>query len=96
MIWARISLKETFWGFHKHFTPTSASWINQVERWFALLTERQLRRGTHRSTVALETAIRKYLDTCNKNPKPFVWIKSADDILASIARFCMRISNSGH
>ncbi|MGH8772750.1 MAG: IS630 family transposase, partial [Burkholderiales bacterium] len=73
-----------------------ASWLNQVERWFANLTQRQIRRGTHRSTVELETAIREYLATHNKDPKPFVWTKSADDILASLARFCMRTSNSGH
>ena len=82
--------------FALHFTPTSASWLNQVERWFADLTTRQIRRGTHRSTVALENAIREYLATHNKNPRPFVWTKSADDILASVARFCMRTSNSGH
>ena len=82
--------------FHVHFTPTSASWINQVERWFATLTEKQIRRGTHRSTRQLEQAIRSYLDTYNADPKPFVWAKSADDILASIERFCLRISNSGH
>jgi len=82
--------------FHVHFTPTSASWINQVERWFATLTEKQIRRGTHRSTRQLEQAIRSYLDTYNSDPKPFVWSKSADDILASIERFCLRISNSPH
>ena len=82
--------------FHVHFTPTSASWINQVERWFATLTEKQIRRGTHRSTRQLEQAIRAYLDSYNADPKPFVWSKSADDILASIERFCLRISNSGH
>jgi len=81
---------------HPHFTPTSASWINQVERWFALLTEKQIKRGSHRSTLALEQAIREYLDIHNKNPKPFVWTKSADDILAAVARFCKRISDSGH
>jgi hypothetical protein len=67
-----------------------------VERWFADLTTRQIRRGTHRSTLQLEKAIRDYLETHNKDPKPFTWVKSADDILASVARFCMRISNSGH
>lgn len=82
--------------FHVHFTPTSASWINQVERWFATLTEKQIRRGTHRSTRQLEQAIRSYLDTYNADPKPFAWSKSADDIMASIERFCLRISNSGH
>lgn len=82
--------------FHVHFTPTSASWINQVERWFATLTEKQIRRGTHRSTRQLEQAVRSYLVSYNADPKPFVWAKSADEILASIERFCLRISNSGH
>jgi transposase len=82
--------------FHVHFTPTSASWLNQVERWFATLTERKLRRGTHRSTRQLESAIRQYLEHYNTDPKPFVWTKSADDIMASIERFCHRISDSGH
>src|SRR5712675_235185 len=75
--------------FHVHFTPTSASWLNQVERWFATLTERQIRRGTHRSTVELERAIRDYLSVNNRDPKPFVWTKTADQILESIKRFCM-------
>jgi len=82
--------------FHLHFTPTSASWINLVERWFATLTQKQIRRGTHRSTQELETAIRKYLDAYNQDPQPFVWTKTADEILESVARFCRRISNSGH
>lgn len=82
--------------FHAHFTPTSASWLNQVERWFATLTQKQIRRGTHRSTVELEKAIRSYLDISNRNPKPFVWTKTADQILESIKRFCLRTSNSGH
>jgi len=68
--------------FHVHFTPTSASWLNQVERWFATLTQNYIRRGTHRSTRQLEQAIRHYLELNNNNPKPFVWSKSADDILA--------------
>lgn len=82
--------------FHVHFTPTSASWLNQVERWFSTLTERCIRRGTHRSTRALEQAIRTYLDVNNSEPKPFSWSKTADDILASIERFCLRISQSAH
>ena len=82
--------------FHVHFTPTSASWLNQVERWFATLTENYIRRGTHRSTRQLEQAIKQYLALNNANPKPFVWAKSADDILASVKRFCMRINKSGH
>lgn len=82
--------------FHPHFTPTSASWLNQVERWFATLTERQIRRGTHRSTVELEQAIRSYLKIYNRTPTPFVWTKTADQILESIKRFCVRTSDSGH
>ena len=82
--------------FHLHFTPTYSSWINQVERWFANLTEKQIRRGIHRSTRALEDAIRLYVKLNNENPKPFVWLKTADEILASIARFCLRTSETGH
>lgn len=81
---------------HLHFTPTGSSWINLVERWFAALTEKQLRRGVHRSTRELETAIRRYVELSNGDAKPFVWTKTADEILASVARFCQRISNSGH
>ena len=82
--------------FHLHFTPTSASWINLVERWFATLTEKQIRRGTHRSVRELETAIKSYLAITNQSPKPFLWTKTADEILASVARFCARTSGSGH
>jgi transposase len=82
--------------FHLHFTPTGSSWINQVERWFALITERRLRRGAFRSTGELEDAIRDYLTTHNRDPKPFRWIKTADEILENIARFCQRTSDSGH
>jgi transposase len=82
--------------FHVHFTPTSASWLNLVERWFGLLSQKQIKRGIHRSTRALETAIRQYIDFTNANPKPFIWTKTADEILASVARFCQRISDSGH
>ena len=81
---------------HLHFTPTSASWINQVERWFADLTARQIRRGTHRSTKELEAAITEYLTVHNENPKPFVWTKSADQILESLKSYCQRISETGH
>ncbi len=81
---------------HVHFTPTSASWLNLVERWFALLTEKQLRRGVHRSTQALRDAIRAYITHTNDQPKPFGWTKTADEILASVARFCHRTSDSGH
>jgi transposase len=82
--------------FHAHFTPTSASWLNMVERWFGLLSDKQIKRGTHRSTVELEKAIRNYLATHNDKPHPFVWTKTADEIFASLARFCTRISDSGH
>ena len=82
--------------FHVHFTPTSASWLNLVERWFALLTERQLRRGVHRSTKELKAAINDYIDHHNHDPKPFIWHKTADQILDSVARFCKRINDSGH
>lgn len=76
--------------FHFHFTPTYSSWINQVERWFAVLTERQIKRGVHRSTQALEKAIREFLKIHNEDPKPFIWAKSAADILDSVERFCQR------
>lgn len=82
--------------FQIHFTPTSSSWMNLVERWFGLLSQRQIKRGTHRSTLELERAIRQYLDIYNQAPKPFIWSKTADEIFASLARFCKRISDSGH
>jgi transposase len=81
--------------FHVHFTPTSASWLNLVERWFALLTERQLRRGVHRSTKELKAAIDTFIQDHNRDPKPFIWHKTADQILDSVARFCKRTSDSG-
>src|SRR5882762_5820062 len=74
---------------HVHLTPTSSSWLNQIERFFALLTERQIRRGVHRSIDALHTAIDDFIAAHNADPKPFRWTKSADDILASIKRFCL-------
>jgi transposase len=82
--------------FHLHFTPTSASWLNLVECWFAVLTRRRLERGAFTSTADLETAIQGYIAETNAHPKPFVWTKTADDILANIARFCRRTSNSDH
>jgi transposase len=82
--------------FHLHFTPISASGLNLVERWFAALTQKQIKRGAHPSTRALETAIRQYIAVTNDVPKPFVWTKTADEILASVARFCHRISETGH
>lgn len=77
-------------NWHVHFTPTSASWINQVERFFALLSEKQIKRGAHRSVAELAAAIHAFIDACNADPKAFRWIKTADDILASIERFCRR------
>lgn len=77
--------------FHVHFTPTYSSWLNQVERFFALLTERCIKRGVHRSTVALERDIRAFLKVTNDEPKPFIWTKSADEILANVRRFCDRV-----
>jgi len=67
-----------------------------VERWFALLTQRQIKRGSHRSTIELEGAIRRYLDLYNADPTPFVWHKTADQIIESVGRFCARINDSGH
>ena len=75
---------------HVHVTPTSASWLNQVERFFADLTEKQIQRGVHHSTAELERAIAEYIGTVNEDPKPFRWHKSAEDILAPIKRFCLR------
>lgn len=76
--------------FHVHFTPTYGSWLNLVERWFAELTQKQIRRGSHRSVSDLEKAIRDFIDAHNSEPKPFIWTKTADQILASIARFAQR------
>ena len=76
--------------YHVHFTPTSASWINQVERWFAELTRKQLRRGVHTSTGQLESDIRNFIERHNENPRPYRWTKSADEILASVRRFCQK------
>ena len=76
--------------FHVHFTPTYGSWLNQVERWFALLTNRQIKRGTHRSVRELQQAIHAFIKANNDDPTPFVWVKTADQILESIARFAQR------
>ena len=81
---------------HLHFTPTSASWLNLVECWFSLLQRRELARGQFRSTEALEQTITHYIATTNATPKPFVWTKSADEILASVRRYCQRITDSHH
>ena len=80
--------------FHVHFTPTYSSWLNQVERWFGELTQKQIRRGAHRSVQELERAIQEFIDATNAQPKPFVWVKSADEILASIARFAQRTTTA--
>jgi transposase len=74
-----------------HFTPTSSSWLNLVERWFSELTTKKLQRGTHRSVRALNQDIRDWIGTWNDNPKPYIWTKTADQILESISRYCTRI-----
>lgn len=79
---------------HVHLTPTGSSWINQVERFFALISERQIKRGVHRSVAELQAAIAAFIEQHNTDPKPFRWTKSADDILASIERFCLRNTNA--
>ncbi len=82
--------------FHLHFTPTGSSWINQVERWFGFLTDQKIRRGAHKSVQALEADIRSWIADWNSNPRPFIWTKTAEEILESLARFCRRISGAGH
>jgi transposase len=79
-----------------HFTPTSSSWLNLVERWFSELTTKKLKRGAHTSVRALNADIRAWIDTWNENPRPYVWTKTSDQILDSIARYCERINASGH
>jgi transposase len=79
-----------------HFTPTSSSWLNLVERWFAELTTKKLRRGAHRSVRELNADIRAWIETWNHDPKPYIWTKTADQILESIARYCQRINDSRH
>lgn len=82
--------------FTVHFTPTSSSWLNLVERWFGELTTKKLQRGAHTSVRALNADIRSWINTWNENPRPYVWTKTADQILESIARYCTRIIDSGH
>jgi transposase len=82
--------------FHLHFTPTSSSWLNLVECWFALLTRRRLQRGVFTGTAELEAAIHASIKENNTQPQPFVWTKSAEAILASVGRFCQRTANSDH
>jgi transposase len=79
-----------------HFTPTSSSWLNLVERWLAELTNKLLRRGAHRSVRQLNADIRAWIDSWNEDPRPFVWTKTAEEILDSIARYCQRINESRH
>jgi transposase len=81
---------------HMHFTPTYSSWLNQVERWFGLLTDKKLRRGAHRSIQALENDIRDWIRTWNENPRPFTWTKTADDILERLNSYLQRIPGAGH
>jgi hypothetical protein len=88
-----------FWNpprFHLHFTPTSSSWINQVERWFGFLTEQKIKRAAHKSVRALEDDFRAWITDLNTHPRPFIWTKTAEEILDSLARFCRRISDAGH
>jgi transposase len=82
--------------YHLHFTPTSGSWLNQVERFFAEITEKRIRRGAFRSVAALEQAIKEYLEDHNRNPRPFVWTADADLILGRVKAICQRTSDSGH
>jgi transposase len=82
--------------YHLHFTPTSASWLNQVERFFSTITTRRIRRGTFESVPALETAIHEYLAHYNEHCAPFVWTATADAILDKVSRFCERISGTRH
>ncbi len=82
--------------FHLRFTPTSSSWLNLVERWFAELTCKLLQRSAHRSLQALEQDLRLWIASWNDDPRPFVWRKTADEILESLGRYCERISDSGH
>ncbi len=82
--------------FHIHFTPTGSSWVNQVERFFGLITDKLIRRGVHTSVPALEADIRHWIDTWNENPRPFTWTKTADEILNSLAKYLARISGGAH
>jgi ABC-type oligopeptide transport system ATPase subunit len=82
--------------FHMHHTPTYSSWVNQVERWFAYITDDLLRRSDHRSVQALEKDIRDWVAAWNENPKPFIWTKTAEQILESLSRLLQRINGAGH
>ena len=82
--------------FRLHFTPTGSSWINQVERWFGFLTDQMIRRGVHKSVQALEKDVRAWIETWNQNPRPFIWTKTAEEILNSLAKYIAKISGAGH
>ena len=82
--------------FHMHFTPTGSSWLNQVERWFGFLTDQLLRRGVHKSVAALEKDIKNWIKNWNSDPKPFVWKKTAEEILDSLAKYIQRITGGAH
>jgi transposase len=82
--------------FHVHFTPTGSSWLNLVERWFSELTTKKIKRGAHLSVAQLQRDIKGWIKTWNENPRPYVWVKTADEILASLAKYCSRISEAGH
>jgi transposase len=81
--------------FHLHFTPASSSWLNLVERWFAELANRKLRRSAHRSVTGLEDDIRKWINEWNEDPEPFTWTTTADDILETVTEYCQRMSEAG-
>jgi transposase len=82
--------------FHLHFTPTGVSWLDLVERFFGEITNKLIRRGVHRSVVALEKDIRAWLEVWNEQPRPYMWSKTADEILAGLAAYCKRIKDSAH
>jgi transposase len=82
--------------FHLHFTPTGSSWLNLVERWFAELTNKKLKRSAHKSVRELNTDIRGWIEHWNANPRPYVWTKTAEQILDSLTRYCQQITDSGH
>ena len=93
-VWVTGNAGELITGMH--FTPTSSSWLILVGRWFGELTQKKIRRGTHTSVRALQTDIGDWTKTWNENPKPYVWTKTADEILAKLAAFCARTSDSEH
>jgi len=81
---------------HMHFTPTGSSWLNQVERWFGYLTDQKIRRGAHKNVQSLEADIASWITSWNADPKPFIWKKSAEEILDSLSRYLQRISGARH